>query len=97
LNNSESMIRRGTCSTGNCRYSLSKGSHSAPHGDVDFGRDFAPSHVLTMNAGAPITVLAGLHPGCFEIFGNKGIHSITDLKGKTVGVFLGYNNVESRS
>ena len=30
------------------------------HGEVDFGRDFAPAHVLGMNAGAPITILAGL-------------------------------------
>src|SRR5215468_1060283 len=31
------------------------------HGEVDFGRDFGASHVLAMNGGAPITVLAGLH------------------------------------
>src|SRR5262249_9656822 len=41
------------------------------HGEVDFGRDFAPSHVLEMNAGAPITILAGLHLGCFEVFGKN--------------------------
>ncbi len=34
----------------------------------------------------PITVLAGVHVGCFELFGNEGIRSIADLKGKTVGV-----------
>jgi NitT/TauT family transport system substrate-binding protein len=27
-----------------------------------------------------------VHVGCFELFGNEGIRSITDLKGKTVGV-----------
>jgi NitT/TauT family transport system substrate-binding protein len=41
------------------------------HGEVDFGRNFAPSLVLGMNAGAPITVLSGLHLGCFEILGEK--------------------------
>jgi hypothetical protein len=41
------------------------------HGEVDFGRAFAPSLVLGMNAGAPITILSGLHLGCFEIFGKK--------------------------
>jgi NitT/TauT family transport system substrate-binding protein len=56
------------------------------HGEVDFGRDFAPSHLLTMNAGGPITILAGLHLGCFEIFGRKEIRTIPDLKGSTVGV-----------
>ena len=55
------------------------------HGEVDFGRDFAPDHVLAMNAGAPITILAGLHVGCFEIFGKQEIRTIADLKGKSVG------------
>jgi hypothetical protein len=39
------------------------------HGEVDFGREFAPAHVMAMNAGAPITILSGLHLGCFEAFG----------------------------
>jgi NitT/TauT family transport system substrate-binding protein len=38
------------------------------HGEVDFDRDLAPSHLLGMNTGAPITILAGLHVGCAEIF-----------------------------
>jgi NitT/TauT family transport system substrate-binding protein len=56
------------------------------HGEVDFGRDFAPSVVLEMNAGAPITILAGLHLGCFEIFGKNEIRTLADLKGRTVGI-----------
>jgi NitT/TauT family transport system substrate-binding protein len=55
------------------------------HGEVDFARDFAPNLVLTINAGAPVTVLSGLRLGCFEIFGKREIHSIGDLKGRTVG------------
>jgi NitT/TauT family transport system substrate-binding protein len=55
------------------------------HGEVDFGRDFAPSQVLGMNAGAPITILAGLHLGCFEVFGKDEIRTLADLKGRTVG------------
>ena len=31
-------------------------------------------------------MLAGVHVGCFELFGNEGIRSIRDLKGKAVGV-----------
>jgi NitT/TauT family transport system substrate-binding protein len=30
--------------------------------------------------------VAGEHIGCFEVFAREGIHSIPDLKGKTVGV-----------
>jgi len=63
------------------------------HGDVDFGRDFAPDHLLTMNAGGPITILSGLHLGCFEIFGKREIRTIADLKGK----ILGLNNYPSAS
>jgi NitT/TauT family transport system substrate-binding protein len=33
-----------------------------------------------------MTVLSGLHLGCFEIFGKTDIHTLADLKGRTVGV-----------
>ena len=39
-----------------------------------------------MDAGEPITVLAGVHPGCFELFAHERVRSIIDLKGKSVGV-----------
>jgi NitT/TauT family transport system substrate-binding protein len=60
-------------------------SNMIAHREVDFGRDFAPNLVRAMNAGGPITVLSGLHLGCFEIFGKKEIRTIGDLKGRTVG------------
>jgi NitT/TauT family transport system substrate-binding protein len=56
------------------------------HGEVDFGRTFAPGFVLGINAGAPVMVLSGLHLGCFEVFGKNEIHTLGDLKGRTVGV-----------
>ena len=55
-------------------------------GKVDFNMHFAPQWVSVVDAGGAITVLAGVHVGCFELFGNEGIHSIADLKGKSVGV-----------
>jgi NitT/TauT family transport system substrate-binding protein len=58
------------------------------HGEIDFGREFAPSQVLGMNAGAPVTILSGLHLGCFEVFGKNEIHTLADLKGRTVGANL---------
>jgi NitT/TauT family transport system substrate-binding protein len=33
-----------------------------------------------------ITLLAGIHVGCFELFAKEGIRSIADLKGRTVGI-----------
>jgi len=61
-------------------------SESMASGEVDFSLNFAASLILPMDAGESITVLAGVHPGCFELFGREGIDSITDLKGKNVGV-----------
>ena len=61
-------------------------SDAIASGQVDFTLNFAAPLVVTMDAGGPITVLAGVHPGCFELFGNEKIRGIRDLKGKSVGV-----------
>src|SRR5262245_536998 len=61
-------------------------SEAIASGQVDFSLNFAAPLVLTMDAGGAITVLAGVHPGCFELFGNETIRGIRDLKGKSVGV-----------
>ena len=50
----------------------------------------APGLMLHLDAGKPIVVLAGVHGGCYELFGNERVRSIRDLKGKTVAVqYLG--------
>jgi len=36
--------------------------------------------------GDPVAMLAGVHVGCFELFGTDRVHGIRDLKGKTVAV-----------
>ena len=46
---------------------------------------FAHRRYARSDAGAPITVFAGMHVGCFELFGTKDIHSIADLKGQHRG------------
>src|SRR5262245_9241818 len=61
-------------------------SKSIASGEVDFSLNFAASLVVAMDHADPITVVGGVHVGCFELFGSEGIHGITDLKGKTVGV-----------
>jgi NitT/TauT family transport system substrate-binding protein len=55
-------------------------------GDIDFGFMFAPGAVRRLDDGLPITVVAGVHPGCFELFAHEPIRTISDLKGKKVGV-----------
>jgi len=39
-----------------------------------------------LDSGDPITVLAGVHPGCFELFGTDRVRAVRDLKGKIVAV-----------
>ncbi|MCF6103190.1 ABC transporter substrate-binding protein [Mesorhizobium muleiense] len=55
-------------------------------GEVDFSLNYAGNLIVPMDLGIPITVVSGVHTGCFELFGSEGIHRITDLKGRTVGV-----------
>ena len=55
-------------------------------GRVDFNLHYAPQWASVIDGGGAVTVLAGVHVGCFELFGNESIRSISDLKGKSVGV-----------
>ena len=55
-------------------------------GEIDFGFMFAPRGSHRLDDGVPITVLAGVHTGCFELFVHEPIRAVTDLKGKRVGV-----------
>src|SRR5260370_31198044 len=55
-------------------------------GDIDFTASFSPPLIISIDAGEPITIVAGEHVGCMELFARESIRSISDLKGKTVGV-----------
>lgn len=55
-------------------------------GKVDFGQSFIQATVIGIDAGEPIVALAGVHPGCFEVFARESVRSIRDLKGKNVSV-----------
>jgi NitT/TauT family transport system substrate-binding protein len=54
-------------------------------GEIDLGFMFAPGAVRRLDAGVPITVLAGVHPGCLDLYAHESIQTFTDLKGKQVG------------
>jgi NitT/TauT family transport system substrate-binding protein len=55
-------------------------------GDVDLSMAFVAPFLLQVDNGLPVVLLAGVHVGCFEVFGNPGIRAIRDLKGKRVGI-----------
>ena len=72
------------------RYVRNTGSFTSPQmiasGDVDVGTSFAGSVVYCLDAGLPLTALAGLHVGCYELFARAPIHNVSDLKGRRVGI-----------
>jgi len=55
-------------------------------GEADIGVTFVGPFILQVDTGDPTVLLAGVHVGCFELFGTDRIRSIRDLKGKTVAV-----------
>ena len=56
-------------------------------GELDFDWNYAAIHIASIEAGVPITVLAGMHSGCLELIANDTVHSIAELRGKKVGVY----------
>jgi NitT/TauT family transport system substrate-binding protein len=59
---------------------------SIARGEADFGFDFAPDSVAMIDRGVAITVLSGVHVGCIELLAKQSIRSVSDLKGKRVGI-----------
>src|SRR6516165_1256000 len=55
-------------------------------GEFDFITDFAPVLVDAIDQGMAVTVLAGVHAGCFEVFAKEDVHGIAELRGKAIGV-----------
>ena len=55
-------------------------------GAVDFDMTFGLTTLLRVDAGEPVVMIAGIHAGCYELFGNAQIRSIRDLRGRKVAV-----------
>ena len=45
-----------------------------------------PSMITKVEEGKAVVILAGVHTGCYELFGNDTIRAIRDLRGKTIAV-----------
>jgi len=50
------------------------------NGDLDATLHFSGPLLLQVDRGLAITILAGVHVGCFELFAKEGIRSVADLK-----------------
>ena len=55
-------------------------------GAADLTMNFVGPLLVEIDAGAPVTILAGGHVGCFELVGSDRVHAVRDLRGKTVAV-----------
>jgi NitT/TauT family transport system substrate-binding protein len=71
------------------RYVLQPAAYQHDHvarGGADFSLHFAAPTIIAIDAGKSLTVIGGVHAGCFELFAAEGIRNIVDLKGRTVAV-----------
>jgi NitT/TauT family transport system substrate-binding protein len=55
-------------------------------GEAHFTQGFNGNLSIQVDEGDPIVILAGVHPGCYELFSKAQIRSVRDLKGKSVAV-----------
>lgn len=55
-------------------------------GEIDMLMQFSGPLLSKLDTGKAITVLAGVHIGCFVLFGNDRVNALGDLKGKTLAV-----------
>jgi len=61
-------------------------SKALASGTVDISLQFVVPLIMQLDAGDPITLLGGVHVGCYELFGTDRVRSIRDLQGKTIAV-----------
>src|SRR5262245_1659408 len=62
-------------------------------GEAHVSMSYALRWVGRIDAGAPISILAGVHTGCVELFGSDRVRSIADLTGKKI-VVAGFGAVQ---
>jgi NitT/TauT family transport system substrate-binding protein len=55
-------------------------------GHVDIWMDAAPSLTNLLATSDAVVALAGVHAGCYELFGNARVRTISDLKNKSVSI-----------
>jgi len=59
---------------------------SLASGEIDLTMGFVAPFAIRIDAGDPIVLLAGVHPGCFELFATDRVRTVRDLRGKAIAV-----------
>jgi NitT/TauT family transport system substrate-binding protein len=55
-------------------------------GEADINLHFSARLIVQQDRGEPITILAGVHPGCYELVTAQPLRTLRELKGKTVAI-----------
>jgi NitT/TauT family transport system substrate-binding protein len=55
-------------------------------GETDLANTYTTNTVIQIDAGDPVVLLAGVHVGCFELFGSQRVRAVRDLRGRKVSV-----------
>jgi NitT/TauT family transport system substrate-binding protein len=67
---------------------LALGTRAGPQaladGQLDMTMWYTTGFLPALDAGKPVVLLAGVHLGCWELFGSDKVRNLRDLKGKTV-------------
>ena len=68
-------------------------SSEIANGRVDLSQVATPEVIPFVDLGRPVVVLGGIHAGCYELFAQKHIRRVSQLKGKTA-VISGFGSPE---
>ena len=60
--------------------------HAIAQGLADLSMEPSPTCITRLDRHKGIVLLAGIHAGCYELFGRDKVRSIRDLKGATVSI-----------
>jgi len=63
-----------------------RGAAAIAQGLADMSSWDVQATLPVLDTGGRIVVLAGIHAGCWQLFGSERIHTLRDLKGKTVAI-----------
>ncbi len=55
-------------------------------GEIDFDMEDGFDYLPMIDAGKSLVLLSGIHTGCFELRARDGIGSVTDLRGRKIGI-----------